>query len=77
MTPPRRSDDRALLEIIGDVAELKRAMKENTEITRQVLEVLATFRVIASVAKWVTAVIASVGAVYIAFKTGVDWVNHK
>lgn len=50
--------------LITDVADLKRQMAENTAITTQVRDVLASFRTIAAVAKWVSVVAAACVAVY-------------
>ena len=59
----RRGDDPRIERLVGDVATLKEQhtalsgeIKKNTEITEQVRDILASFRVIGLVAKWLTAV---------------------
>lgn len=63
--PPhdRREHDHRLAQLADDVAVLKgqadeftAEIKRNTEITEQVHDILASFRIIAMVAKWLTAV---------------------
>jgi hypothetical protein len=73
----RRANDPRVEQLVKDVADLKVSMVQNTEITVQVRDVLASFRVIGSVAKWITAIFAAIAAAYLAFKTGVDIANHK
>lgn len=46
-----------------DVEVLKRQMEENTVITKQVRDILASFRVAGAVAKWTAAVVAAVIAI--------------
>ncbi len=43
-------------------------IKENTEITTQVRDILASFRILGSVAKWFTYIVGAIGAVYAAWK---------
>lgn len=63
--PPhdRREHDHRLARLADDLSVLKRQaddstaeIKRNTEITEQVRDILASFRIIAMVAKWLTAV---------------------
>lgn len=63
--PPmnRRADDSRITQLVSEVAVLKEQhgvllaeTKKNTEITEQVRDILASFRVIAMIAKWLTAV---------------------
>ncbi len=59
--------DRAdLRDMLGQVSN---DLKTNTEITKQVADVLASFRVIAAIAKWLAAIVAGVVAV----RHGMDW----
>ena len=51
------------------VEELKREMKANTEITREVRDILATFRVVGLMAKWMAAVGAAAVAVWHGWQT--------
>lgn len=64
MTTERRAEDPRLGVLVDDVAELKKQMVLNTEITQQVRDILTSFRVIGSVAKWITALIAGAIALY-------------
>ena len=52
----RKTVDDKFSDIEGQLSALRFEMANNTEITKQVRDVLASFRVIASVAKWFTAV---------------------
>ena len=64
MPTERRAEDPRLGVLVDDVAELKKQMVLNTEITQQVRDILTSFRVIGSVAKWITALIAGFLAMY-------------
>lgn len=55
------SDRANLREMLGDVSK---ELKANTEITKQVADVLASFRVVAAVSKWIATIAAGVVAVY-------------
>ena len=57
----RRSNDEKMAKLITDVADLKISMVQNTIITEQVRDVLASFRIMASVSKWLAAI--SAGAI--------------
>lgn len=61
----RRADDPRITQMASDIASLKTEMVSNTEITAQVRDLLASFRVMAAIAKWVTA-IAAAGAALLA-----------
>jgi len=63
----RRSSDSRIDQLMQDVAQLQKDMSANTEITRQVRDVLASFRVIYNVAKWLAAIGAGVAAIYHGF----------
>lgn len=69
----RRASDERIQTLITDVEAIKAEVKRNTEITEEVRDVLASFRVIAKVAKWLTIVVACVTAMY----HGFDVVAHK
>lgn len=69
MNDNRRSDDQRITQLGIDqghlhdcVESLKAAVKENTEITEQVRDILASFRVVGAVAKWIAAIAGAVGA---------------
>lgn len=72
----RRAGDARVDRLVEDVAALKQgqvtlktALDQNTEITSQVHDLLASFRVAAQIAKWVT-VIASMAAAMLAAAKG-------
>ena len=64
MPTERRAEDPRLGALVDDVAELKKQMVLNTEITQQVRDILTSFRVIGAVAKWITALIAGALALW-------------
>lgn len=64
----RRQDDAKLQKVMEDISDLQRDMKANTEITTQVRDLLATFAILASVAKWVAAISAAVAGVWAMIK---------
>lgn len=67
----RRSEDVRVTQLVADVDDLKKQMALNTEMTTQVRDILASFRVAASVAKWVTAIAGMIAAL-LALAKGVD-----
>ena len=60
----RRAEDRRVSQLVLDVAALKEQMTENTEITRQVKDILGSFRILYKVAKWIVAIGTAVAALY-------------
>jgi hypothetical protein len=67
----RRSEDHRIKKVVedvatmrGDVCELKKELRRNNETTDQIRDMLGTFRVTASIAKWVAAVGAAVVALW-------------
>lgn len=71
------ANDPRIDELVRDVAQLKGLLAENTVITHQVRDVLTSFRVIASVAKWLTAVGAVVLAVLHAPEAIRAFIRHQ
>lgn len=54
---------RAKVDHLHDCVEgLKVELKKNTEVTEQVRDILATFRISMAIAKWVAAIGAAAGA---------------
>ncbi len=51
----RKHVDDKFSDIDGQLAALRFEMANNTEITKQVRDLLGSFRIMASVAKWLTA----------------------
>lgn len=62
--PIRRRDDERIEALVLDVADLKVSMQRNTEVTEQVRDVLASFRVAAAISKWGAAMMAGALAFY-------------
>ena len=73
--PPerRRMADARIDTLVQQVNALQKEMTANTEITRQVADVLASFRVMAAIAKWCSAIAVGVSAVW----HGIDFISHK
>ena len=61
-TAERLAENTRFSGIASDVAGLKLEMAENTKITAQVRDVLASFKTIAAVSKWLTVIIALVAS---------------
>jgi len=72
MSEQRRSDDKRVDRLVLDVDDLKKQMSVNTEVTMQVRDILSSFKVVAGVAKWITA-IAGMLAALLALAKGVDF----
>ena len=53
----------------GKVATLETSMAENTAMTKEVRDILATFRTLATVAKWFTAIAGAVAAGFAMFRS--------
>lgn len=60
----RRDNDAQIQRLVDDVSSLKVAMTQNTIITEQVRDVLASFRVAAAVSKWGAAITAGALALW-------------
>lgn len=60
----RRASDARIDKLVADVASLQTDMKANTEVTVQVRDILASFRIMAAIAKWVAAIGAGIAAVF-------------
>lgn len=58
----RRADDGRINKLMLDVNTLQVQMQENTEVTVQVRDILGSFRTLASVAKWVSAIGGGIAA---------------
>lgn len=69
----RRTDDPRILALVEDMKAVKVELAQNTAITKQVADVLASFHVLAAVAKWV----ATIGAGILALKHAPDWFSHR
>ena len=76
----RRADDSRVGKIAADlehlhgcVESLKSQVSENTALTKEVRDILATFKVLGAAAKWLTILGAGATTVY----HGLDWLRHK
>lgn len=58
----RRADDGRINKLMLDVNTLQVQMQENTEVTVQVRDILGSFRTLASLAKWVSAIGGGIAA---------------
>lgn len=69
----RRAEDQRIIKLCEDVAVLQVQMAENTAVTKQVRDILASFRIVGAVAKWT----AAIGAGVVAAHHGIDWLRGK
>lgn len=69
----RRTDDPRIVALVDDMRAVKAELAANTAITQQVADVLASFRVLAAIAKWIAAIIAAV----VALRHVPDWFSHR
>lgn len=74
----RRKDDTRIPKLTEDVEHLhsciealKVEMKENTDVTKQVRDILTSFRILGVMAKWVAAIGAGTAALY----HGIEWLK--
>lgn len=58
MEPERRAEDPRVNQLISDVAAIKEATALNTEITTEIRNIVAGFKIMAKIAKWLTAMAA-------------------
>lgn len=56
-----------ILRLTGEQIRMQATIQENTELTRQVRDILITFRVTALIAKWIATVGAAFAALYYAW----------
>lgn len=70
MSENRRADDPRIAKLVDDMSSVKAELARNTEITGQVADILASFRVVGAVAKWTAAVVAAVAAIWHAINGG-------
>lgn len=64
----RRHTDHVIVALVGDVAVLKDQMVENTRVTKEVRDILSTFRVLGTFATWIGSILAALVAAYTAVK---------
>ena len=60
----RRASDPRIDALVTQMHDVQVELKANTEITKQVADVLASFRVIANVAKWLTVMSTAIFALW-------------
>ena len=68
----RRLSDARVSQLVDDVTVLKHQMAENTAVTCQVRDILASFKGMMSLAKWIAAIAGAFAAVIAAYK-GADF----
>lgn len=64
----RRQHDPRIAILVTDVATLKMQMEENTKVTVQVRDILASFRLAGQFAKWMTAIVTAVTVMWATIK---------
>jgi hypothetical protein len=69
----RRASDARIDTLVTQMHDVQVELKANTEITKQVADVLASFRVINNVAKWFVPVAAACTAAWHAIQ---GWKGH-
>lgn len=50
--PDRRTPDPVVQQLVSDVAQLQKDMKENTAVTKEVRDILRAFKIMGTIAKW-------------------------
>lgn len=73
----RRAPDPVVAKLVTDMDDVKKELAKNTEVTEQVRDILASFKVIAAVAKWLTAIAGAVAAFIALFKAGGGEIRFK
>lgn len=63
----RTNSDPRIDVLVHGYEELKKEMAANTAITNDIRDILGTFRILGSVAKWITAIAAAITAGYHGF----------
>lgn len=72
MQNDRRAQDKVVQQLIDEVALIRAEMKDNTDLTREIRGIVAGFRFIGRVAKWLTYIAGLVTAGIAVIKGGVD-----
>lgn len=73
----RRTPDPIVAKLVTDVDDMKKDLAKNTVVTEQVRDILASFKVIAVVAKWVTTIVGMCAALIALFKAGGGDIRFK
>jgi hypothetical protein len=73
--PQRRQDDPRIEQLVDDMAAMKTAhaamkisLDQNTEVTTQIRDILTSFRVLRTLAIWLSGLLAAVGASWAAIR---------
>lgn len=69
----RRSGDARIERLEQRMERFEGKLDENTATTREVRDILATFKIVGAVAKWCSIV----GGAFVAMYHGVDWLKHR
>lgn len=64
MEHERRRDDARISKLVVDVKVLERKIDENSELTKEIRDLVTSFRVVASVAKWITTILLALAAMW-------------
>jgi hypothetical protein len=72
-TTERRAPDPRINILVEEMKVVRVELAANTHITKQVADVLASFRVIGAIAKWSAAIAAACTAIW----HGLDGMMHK
>ena len=68
----RRAQDVVVQQLVVAVDEIRKEMKDNTELTREIRGIVSGFRVIGRVAKWLSYIIGLVVAAAALIKGGIE-----
>ena len=68
----RRKTDDVIDALVLDVHDLKRDMIENTKTTKEVRDILTSFKMVGKFARWIGLIIAAVAGAWAAVK-GLRW----
>lgn len=63
MMDEHRAEDPRIATLLADVSTLKRDMAANNKMTKEVRDILASFRIMGVIAKWLAGVVAALAAI--------------
>ena len=64
----RRAADSVIERLVLDVHDLKRDMVENTKTTKEVRDILTSFKVVGQFARWLGLIVAALVSAWVAIK---------
>ena len=68
----RRVDDGRIDKLVSDMEAVQREMGANTQLTLEIRGILAGFKTIARLAKWLTYIVGLATAAMVAVKSGIE-----